>query len=204
MEEPNSFIKGSLPLCIKNNLIATFANGEVHMLMRDMNVPIWLEALTKINTKNINNFTDIVANPITDGQVVIVKSYNGITKAFDIENGTLQWELPIGGITTPTLSNKFMFDISSDNILNAINIENGKVIWATKISLEDKSAIAFDPILLNNQIILTFSNGEIIKVNPYTGKVIGKQSLASIIDTSPIVIEDKFIILSNADLIIYK
>lgn len=204
MEEANSFVKGSLPMCIDNNIVVAFPNGEVHMLMRDMNTPIWLEALTKINTKNINNISDIVANPITDGEVVVVKSYNNIMKAFDIDTGVLNWELSIGGITTPVLSNKFMFDISNDNIVNAINVKTGKIIWSKKVEPEDKNAIPFDPLLINNQLILTFSNGEIIKLSPYNGKKLGTQKLTSIIDTTPIVIEDKFIILSNADLIIYK
>ena len=125
-------------------------------------------------------------------------------KAFDIDTGVLNWELSIGGITTPALSNKFMFDISNDNIVNAINVKTGKIIWSKKVEPEDKNAIPFDPLLINNQLILTFSNGEIIKLSPYNGKKLGTQKLTSIIDTTPIVIEDKFIILSNADLIIYK
>ncbi|MGN0929672.1 MAG: PQQ-binding-like beta-propeller repeat protein [Alphaproteobacteria bacterium] len=204
MEEPNTFVKGSTPMCINNNLIVAFPNGEVHMLMRDDNTVIWLEALHKINTKSLNNMSDIVANPVTDGKIVIVKGYNDDMKAFNIENGTMMWELPIGGITTPTLSNTFMFDINNDNILNAIDITNGKIIWSKKIDVKDKKAIAFDPLLVNNQVILTFSNGELIRVNPYTGKIINKEKLTSVIDTTPIIIEDKFIILSNADVIIYK
>ncbi|MBD5398860.1 PQQ-binding-like beta-propeller repeat protein [bacterium] len=204
MEEANSFVKGSVPMCVNNNLVVAFPNGEVHMLMRDNNTVIWLEALHKINTKSLNNMSDILANPVTDGKIVIVKGYNDNMKAFNIENGTMMWELPVGGITTPTLSNKFMFDINNDNILNAIDITNGKIIWSKKIDIKDKKAIPFDPLLVNNQIILTFSNGELIRVNPYTGKIINKEKLTSVIDTTPIIIEDKFIILSNADVIIYK
>ena len=204
MEEPNSFVKGSTPMCINNNLVVAFQNGEVHMLMRDMNTAIWLEALHKINKTSLNNMSDIIANPITDGNVVIVKGYNDNMKTFNLENGSTIWELPIGGITTPALSNKFMFDINNDNILNAIDITNGKTIWSKKIDIDDKKAIAFDPLLVNNQIILTFSNGEIIRINPYTGKEINREKLTSVIDTTPIIIEDKFIILSNANVIIYK
>ncbi len=204
MEEPNSFVKGSVPMCVNNNLVVTFPNGEVHMLMRDDNTPIWLEALHKINMKSLNNMSDIVANPVTDGNIVIVKGYNDNMKAFNLVDGSKLWELSTGGITTPTLSNKFMFDIDNDNVLNAIDITNGNIIWSKKIDIADAKAIAFDPLLVNNQVILTFSNGELIRVNPYTGKIIRKEKLTSVIDTTPIIIEDKFIILSNADIIIYK
>ena len=204
MEEPNSFVKGSIPMCMNDNLVIAFPNGEVHMLMRDDNTAIWLEALHKISKTSLNNISDIIANPVSDGNTVIVKGYNDNMKAFNLINGTLEWELPIGGITTPTLSNKFLFDINNSNVLNAIDITNGKIIWSKKIDIDDKKAIAFDPLLVNNQIILTFSNGELVRINPYTGKEINREKLTSIIDTTPIIIEDKFIILSNADLIIYK
>ncbi len=204
MEEINSFVKGSNPMCINNNLVIGFSNGEVHMLMRDNNTPIWLESLGKFDSKNLNNMTDIVANPISDGKVVILKSYNNVMKAFDLVNGTMLWELPIGGITTPIISNNVLFDIDNNNIVNAINIENGNLLWTRKIDINEKNVISFDPILINNQLIITLSNGEIIKINPYTGKIIKREKLTSVIDTSPIVIKDMFIILSNADLIIYK
>lgn len=204
IEETTSFVKGANPMCINNNLIAVFSNGEVHMLMRDNYTPIWLESLGKFDSKSLNNISDIVANPVSDGEIVIIKSYNNLMKAFNIESGTLEWEIPIGGISTPTLSNNILFDVDSNNIVNAINIKNGNIIWSKKLDIEDKNVLAFDPILINNQLIVTLSDGQIIKINPYNGKIIQTQKLTSVIDTSPIIIEDKFIILSNADLIIYK
>ena len=112
MEEASSFIKGSTPLCMDDKLVATFSNGEIHMLMSDTTTPIWLDSVYKISTSNLNNISDIVANPIATKGLVIVKGYNDITKALTLRDGKQIWENSNGGITTPIISNETMFDIN--------------------------------------------------------------------------------------------
>ena len=203
MEESSSFIKGSNPLCIDDKIIATFSNGEIHMIMQDTATPIWLSSIYKISPSNINNITDIVANPITNGNIVIVKGYNDITKAIDINEGMTLWENNNGGITTPTLSNDIMFDINNNKVLSATDIITGKIIWESKLPSTPKE-IFFDPLLVNNQLIIPISNGEIIKFNPYTGRQISIDKLTNKIDTNPIVIEGYLIIISDGNLEIFS
>lgn len=203
MEETSSFIKGSTPLCFDDKVIATFSNGEVHMIMSDTATPIWLESAYKINSSNINNISDIVANPIANEKIAIIKSYNNIIKALTIDEGLKLWENENGGTTTPVLSNETMFDINNNKTAIATDITTGKTIWETKLETSIKD-ILFDPLLINNQLIIPVSNGNIIKLNPYNGKFIETEELTSKIDISPIVINDKLIILSNGDLEVFN
>ena len=62
----------------------------------------------------------------------------------------------------------------------------------------------FDPLLINNQLLIPVANGDIIKINPYTGRIIETINLTSKIDVSPIAVEDKLIILSNATLRVFN
>lgn len=203
MEETSSFIKGSTPICFDDKVIATFSNGEVHMIMSDTATPIWLESAYKINSSNINNIPDIVANPITNEEIVIIKSYNNITKALTIDEGLKIWENENGGTTTPIISNETIFDINNNKTATATDITTGKTIWETKLETNVKD-ILFDPLLINNQLIIPVSNGNIIKLNPYNGKLIETEELTSKIDISPIIINDKLLILSNGDLEVFN
>ena len=203
MEETSSFIKGSTPICFDDKVIATFSNGEIHMIMSDTATPIWLESAYKINSSNINNISDIVANPIANEKIVIVKSYNNITKALTIDEGLKLWENENGGTTTPVISNETIFDINNNKTATATDITTGKTIWQTKLETAIKDVL-FDPLLINNQLIIPVSNGNIIKLNPYNGKIIKTEELTSKIDVSPIVINDKLLILSNGDLEVFN
>ena len=203
IEESSSFIKGSTPACKDDKLITTFSNGEVHMIMADTSTAIWLDSAYKINTSNINNISDIIANPVINKDTVIVKSYNDITKAFNINDGSTIWITSNGGKTTPIISNNIMFDIDNNKIVFASNAITGNKIWETKLEI-DKNDIFFDPLLINNQLIIPVSNGDLIKVNPYNGQIIETENLTSKIDVSPIVINDKLIIISNGDLEVFN
>ncbi len=203
IEESSSFIKGSTPACKDDKLITAFSNGEVHMIMAETSTPIWLDSVYKINPSNINTISDIIANPAIKNNIVVVKSYNDITKAFDIDEGKTLWITSNGGKTTPIISNDTMFDINNNKVLFASNVSNGNKIWETKLNIKQDD-IFFDPLLINNQIIIPVSNGDIIKVNPYNGNIIETESLTSQIDVSPIVINDKLIIISNGDLEVFN
>lgn len=201
MEEASSFIKGSTPLCMDDKLVATFSNGEIHMLMSDTTTPIWLDSVYKISTSNLNNISDIVANPIATKGLVIVKGYNDITKALTLRDGKQIWENSNGGITTPVISNETMFDINNNRVVSATDTKTGKQIWETRLNTYD---MIFDPLLINNQLLIPVANGDIIKINPYTGRIIETINLTSKIDVSPIAVEDKLIILSNATLRVFN
>ena len=203
MEENSSFIKGSTPACKKDKLITTFSNGEVHMIMTETSTPIWLDSAYRINPSNINTISDIVANPVINDNTVIVKSYNDITKAFNIDEGKPLWSTSNGGKTTPVISNDIMFDINNNKIVFASDILTGNKIWETKVDI-DKHNIFFDPLLINNQLIIPVSNGNLIKINPYNGSIIETENLTSKIDVAPIVIEDKLIIISGGDLEVFN
>lgn len=201
MEEASSFIKGSTPLCMDDKLVATFSNGEIHMLMSDTTTPIWLDSVYKISTSNLNNISDIVANPISTKGLVIVKGYNDITKALTLRDGKQIWENSNGGITTPVISNETMFDINNNRVVSATDTKTGKQIWETRLNTHD---MIFDPLLINNQLLIPVANGDIMKINPYTGRIIEIINLTSKIDVSPIAVEDKLIILSNATLRVFN
>ncbi|MCR5506337.1 MAG: PQQ-binding-like beta-propeller repeat protein [bacterium] len=203
IEENSSFIKGATPACKGDNLILTFSNGEVHMIMADTSTPIWLDSAYKINPSNINTISDIIANPVIEENTVIVKSYNDITKAFDLTEGKTLWITSNGGKTAPVISNGTMFDINNNKVIFASNILTGNKIWENKLNI-DKNDIFFDPLLVNNQILVPVSNGDIIKVNPYSGEIIEVENLTSQIDVSPIVVNDKLIIISNGDLEVFN
>ena len=203
IEENSAFVKGATPMCDGEHLVVPFSNGEVHMLMVDTVTPIWMGNLYRVSTSKLNNISDIIANPVSNGDVVIVKDYNDITKAFNLDDGEERWSKYIGGVVAPVISNDVVFDVDNDKIVRALDLNTGKVIWSTRVDIS-KYDVVFNPILMNNQLLLPISNGEIVKINPYDGKIILRDELVGKIDVDPIVVGDKLIILSNAVLKVFR
>ncbi len=203
MEETSSFIKGSTPACVNDKIITTFSNGEVHALSISELKPLWLSSVYKINNANINNISDVVANPIIKNDYVIIKGYNDITKSININTGNTIWHNSNGGLFSGVISNNTMFDINNNNVISATNTIDGKIEWETKLETQ-KGELIFSPLLINNQLVIPISNGSLIKINPYDGKILETQELTSKIDVSPIIINDKLIIISNGNLKIFN
>ncbi|MDR1476850.1 MAG: PQQ-binding-like beta-propeller repeat protein, partial [Rickettsiales bacterium] len=182
-------------------IVAAFPNGEVHMVMDG--APIWLASTARSDFKSVNAMSDIVANPVIEGGVAIVKNYGGRTVAFDLKEGRELWTRPSGGMATPTASGGFLFDVDSNDAASASDVKTGKTIWSTKLEPE-KGALAFAPLLVNNQLLVAFSSGELMKLDPYTGKLTSSDDIAPQIDMPPIVAGDALVVISNGNLEIFR
>ena len=201
IEEPFGLIRGSTPACAGNRIVAAFTNGEVHMVMDG--APIWLASTTRSDFKSVNAMSDIAAGPVIESGSAIVKNYSGRTVAFDLKAGRELWAKSSGGMATPAASGGFLFDVDSDNVASAYGAKTGKTIWSTKLEPE-KGARVLSPLLVNNQLLAAFSSGELIKLDPYTGKLISSENIAPQIDATPIVVGDVLVIISNGNLKIFR
>ncbi len=201
IEESSSFIKGSTPSCNKEFLISAFSNSEIHIMNNKNSSKNTFESLYNLSKNKINNLTDIIASPIIHNNYSVLKGFDTL-KIIDLDKKTTLWQKEHGGITTPIISNNTIFNIDNRNNIYAYNITNGNIIWQNKINVEDNITI-FDPLLVNNEILVTSSNGDLIRFNAYNGNIISNTNITSKIDTDPIIVNGKLIILSNATLEIF-
>lgn len=201
IEEPFGFMRGSTPACEGGRIVAAFPNGEVHMLMDSE--PIWLAALLRPKAGSVNSMPDIVANPVIEGGVAIAKSYTGRTAAFDLKDGRELWSRPNGGTATPVASNGIMFDVDSNGLAFALDISGGKTIWSAKLDVP-KGASALSPLLVNNRLLVAFTNGMLAKIDPYGGTLVSMEKIAPKIDVPPIYVGDALVVISNGNLEIFR
>jgi len=149
----------------------------------------------------------IKASPVIDGETAYILGNADILAAIDIRNGSRIWEKEIGGINTPLLSGNTLFVVSNDNDLLAIDKINGNILWATPVELGGKSTevTPFSPLLLNNQLVVTLSNGRVITYNPQNGKKINVAELDESLNSAPIAAQGYVIFVTDkAKLLAYK
>ena len=194
IEENSSFIKGSSSTCNKYLLIHHFSGGDLHALDLTTLKPIWSKSIT-----HSNNINDTVASPIIYKNYLLSKNYNSLQLS-DLKTGNNIWKILEGGTTTPIISNEIIFNINNKKTVNAINLKTGKIIWNTPIL--NKDGILFDPLLINNQLFIPASNGEITILDPYSGNIKNKLKIKNKLDVSPIIVNGKLITISNANLIV--
>ncbi|MDR1009063.1 MAG: PQQ-binding-like beta-propeller repeat protein [Rickettsiales bacterium] len=203
LENPFGFIKGSTPACADGRAVAAFSNGEVHLIDLATGKLLWMAQAYRQSLTSINNMSDIVANPVLLSDRVIIKSYGGVMKALSLADGSEIWSLAYGGVATPAVSNSTIFDVDGDRIVRAIDAITGGVLWSLKLEGADKAAL-MNPLLVNSRLIIMAGNGSAVVIDPYTGSLLKQMSFGGTIDSSPIMVWDKMVVIGDGNLIVWR
>ncbi len=192
-------------------VIAAFSNGELRAFKASTGTPLWVDMLiSKRKTNSLANITAIRANPVIDGNKVFAVGYNSILAAIDLRTGNRLWERELGSNNQPWISGNYLYVLTNDFNLLALNKETGKIIWNTTIptgeDLEDRDGIfGTGPLLASNRLLVAMSNGYVFSVSPYTGEIMGYVSVDDGVELPPIM-ANKVLLLTtrDADIIAYK
>ena len=195
-----------------NAVIAGFSNGEIVVLNATIGTPLWSSML--VSNKRVNSSTDlntIGATPIVENGIVYAISNANNMTALDMRTGDKLWEKEIGSMQNMLLVGPYLFVISNQNILYAVNKDNGQIMWSVDVRNyltddgDDKEIYAAAPLMLNGQIFLAFSNGKILKINASEGIVSARTDLGVDISNGLIAVAEHVLAVSDkADVIVFK
>lgn len=197
----------------ENAVIAGFSNGEIVVLNATVGTPLWSSML--VANKQVSSSTEINtigASPIVENGTIYAISNSNSMLALDMRSGDKLWEKEIGSMQNMLLAGSYLFVISNKNILYAVEKTTGDIIWSLDVQayLDDednnKSIIyPAPPLMLNNYILLAFSNGKVLKIDALGGTVKAKTDLGVDISNGLIAAQERVIAVSDdADVIIFK
>ncbi len=202
------------PIIHKNKVINPAFNGLFHILNINDGKLIFSDYLQS-NKKRAKIFrnNDIIANPFVSNGKMYIISHSGTLASYDLSNRKLLWSIQIGGSNTPIISGNTLFLMDNQNILYAINANNGKIKWMKQFDsniekgfyFKDIEKINFKgPFLMDNKLALFSDNGLLNLIDPLNGKIVESIDF-ELLGSEPIFVENKLIILtSDGDLKVYK
>ena len=174
-------------------------------------------SLYSVNTKNMtlnwfNNFNqslDLTSPNIFDGSKiintdkVIIISSGKKTFFIDIKTGSLIKSFNFSSQKKPIVSNNYVFLISKNNFLICLDLNLKNIIYSYDLSkIKDfknkkaKKNIYKDFVLLNNHIYIFLNNLNVLKFDT-NGKLKTTFKLPKKMNTSPIIIENSIMYLSQ-------
>jgi outer membrane protein assembly factor BamB len=198
---------------VSNNIVvAGFSNGEIVVLNANIGTPLWSHMLKSnkqvLSTTEINT---IGAYPIIEEDTIYAVSNSDSMVALDIRTGDVIWKKEIGSMQNMLLAGDYLFAISNKNILYAIDKITGDIVWSldvqSHLSIEDAEGevYASQPIMINGNIMLAFSNGLIFRIDARNGLIVAKTNLSTDISNGIIVAQKKVIAISDdADVIVFE
>ncbi len=191
-------------------VVAAFSNGQLQAYKASTGTPLWMEwIISASSTESLADITSIKANPIIDNGVVYAVGYNSPMMAIDARTGARIWQREIASASQPWLAGKYLFVLTNDGDLIALNKITGGIVWNTIIpyaSPDERLGVTTSgPILANDALLVVSSNGNLYSVSPYSGRIMGVADVDKGIDIAPVMINETLLLTTNgADLIAFR
>jgi outer membrane protein assembly factor BamB len=128
----------------------------------------------------------------------------GLLICNDVPTGRRVWDRQVAGEDTLYVAGEWMFLISAQQELAAVNINDGRISWITQLPHYDdpvkrKDTLTwYGPLLVSDRLIVTGTSKDALSVSPYTGDVLGHIKLSeAAAPFAPVVADGTVLIISN-------
>ncbi|HET8997116.1 MAG TPA: PQQ-binding-like beta-propeller repeat protein [Acetobacteraceae bacterium] len=187
-------------------VVAGFGSGEIACLRADSGNVVWSDSLGGVSASaTLADFSSIRGRPVISGGKLFAVGMGGLTVGMDLPTGRRLWELNAASENSPWVAGSWMFMISQDQELAAIDTANGSVAWVSalprwKNEKEHSGLITWwGPTLLSDRLVVTGTTGEALALSPYTGAILGRQRLSSpAAPLEPVVAQGTLLVVTNA------
>ncbi|MFN7001378.1 MAG: PQQ-binding-like beta-propeller repeat protein, partial [Elioraea tepidiphila] len=130
--------------------------------------------------------------PAIDRGRGIVAGAGGVTMAIDMRSGRRVWEREIPGRESPWVAGEWIFMISASEEVAALRRADGRVKWVTPLPRfrdeeRRRNPLTWTgPLLVGDRLVVASSRGEALSLSPYTGEILGRQTLPDGVTVSPV------------------
>jgi outer membrane protein assembly factor BamB len=161
-------------------VVAGFGSGELACLRADSGSIVWTDGLGASQGRaTVADFLSIRALPVVVNGLVYAISMGGLLVCNDVPTGRRVWERQIAGEDTPYIAGDWMFVISAEQQIGAIDINDGRIAWITQLprwedAVKRKDTLSwFGPLLVSDRLIVTGVSKDALSLSPYTGEILG-------------------------------
>ncbi|MEQ8432628.1 MAG: PQQ-binding-like beta-propeller repeat protein [Oceanicaulis sp.] len=185
-------------------VIAPFTSGEIVALRVQNGTVLWSDSLTRTGGLTpLSSINDIAASPVAIGDRVYAMSHSGIMAAFDIRSGERVWTLPAGGLHAPYLAGDFLFLVTTEGEVAAIDRTSGTVRWITQLDAFKNERRRRDriswagPILAGGRLVLASSDGQMVILDPTTGDRLEDRDVGDPVFIAPVIAEETIVVFTD-------
>lgn len=183
--EASGLFGAATPAIALDTVVAGFSSGDLTALRIENSRPVWQDTLARTGISTaVAHLSDIDASPAIDQGRVFAIGQGGRMAAVELSTGQRVWEVNIAGISTPWVAGDWIYVVTSDSRLLCLSRGTGKVRWATQLPAYKNTKSKKDPIrwtgpvLASEGLFLVGTNGQMISVSPYDGKIASRTKMS--------------------------
>lgn len=185
-------------------VVAGFASGELTALRADTGAVVWTDNLISAGVGLLDIYS-IRGVPAISGSRVFAISMGGMAVANDLHSGRRLWEHNVAGLDSPWIAGDWVFVLTVDQTLAAINADDGSVAWVRQLPRwgnpkKQRDPITwYGPLLAGDRLVVAGTSKAALAVSPYSGDILGMQKLPGVACPLQPVIADATVLLIADD-----
>jgi outer membrane protein assembly factor BamB len=175
-------------------VVGGFGSGELATLHAESGTAVWTDTLTtSVGSRGLVDVSAVRGLPVVSDGKVYAMSVGGLAAAIDLPSGRRLWEREVAGEDSPWAAGSWLFIVSLEQKIAALNRDDGRVAWVTELPRwtdpeKQKDPITwFGPLLAGDRLVVAGTNNQALAVSPYTGEILGQQKLSGAASLGPIV-----------------
>jgi len=208
-----AMLLGSASPAVDNGVVVVpYSSGELAAVKVENGRQLWIDSLTsRRRTDSTASMAHIRANPVIDRGRVFAISHSGLMVSIDLRTGLRIWEKNIGGQQSLWLAGDYIFTLTGNEELTAIERETGRIVWVKSLPRWsdpenfEGPIVWTGPLLVSDRLIVASSHGIAVAVSPYSGRILGSEEMPDGVSVAPIVAGDMvYFLADDATLAAYR
>ena len=192
-------------------VIAPYSSGEIYALRVETGRVAWSDNLSAVRRASaLWSLTDFNGLPVIDNGRVYAVSVSGRIVAIDERTGTRVWQHEIGSSSTPWVAGDYLYMVSADNQLIAMDSAKGGIRWSRPLErYENPEKRRYPifwtaPVMINGTLMLANSAGKLVQFSVQDGSEKTSFDLPGPVFVQPVVANNSvYILTDNGDLLAY-
>ena len=183
-------------------LVAGLGSGELVALRAATGAVVWLDNLGTAHGGD-RDLSAVLGLPVIQDGRVYAASLGGLMVAIDLRSGRRLWERDITSGNTPCVAGGFIFVLTTDAQVVALDRIDGSIIWLTQLEKWGNKEKQRDPIfwsgplLAGDRLVVVSGLGTAQAISPYTGEILGEQKLSGPAAVPPVVASGTLLVITD-------
>jgi outer membrane protein assembly factor BamB len=192
------------PAVSEKLVIVPHSSGQLHALDINSGQLVWqLNLIKNTNNSTMLYLNDIDMTPIINNGTVYISNYAGTMFAIELTSGQMKWyNDTIGGTKFAWIAKDYIYSVNKFNQLTASLKQTGQIKWVVQIAntnskSKNNKLIINGPIMVNNILYLTTTEGKLLTYDPITGNELGEYKISKAVYSPPIAVDNNIYFIND-------
>lgn len=211
LDQSAGMLGGAAPAAVGPAVVAPFSSGELNAYAADTGRTGWVDDLTSTRGGTaLGALNDVAGDPVISDGVVYAASQSGKLVAVDLRSGERVWTRDVGGTQTPYVAGPYLFFVSGQGDLAALQKDTGDVIWSVPLGAyrdanREEPIIWAGPVAAGGRLLLVSDLGRLVSIDPTNGGVVAEFDLPGGATNAPVVANGTvYVLTDDAELVAYR